>query len=680
MKRPINLLVFTLFASALCAQTWTKLNLPSTDQNFTDIKYGQDGNLYLLTTQGLYKSTDNGDNWSVYDAGCRNSDSKVGDELMTITKDGLVFIDKALTINQTNGSELKRTEYYTLGGYQRSAQMVSLSTGEIIMAHRDNWGPNNVDYKISTDGGATFTDKKTSASFALKNYKHPIMFVNDNDDIYYVNADKTLHRSTDKGESYTSSGTEFNYEENLCALDRKTGIFYGVGKNGLYWNLKKSADHGATWTDITLPSNNSITSISVNDGNIILSTNYYCTYSDDGGATWTEKTSMFETSRYPEKYVYTSTGEVLGMNVGEYGVALIDFSTGTITPKVNGIDHGYSSTHFYNGSRLDATFSGYAYYTDDKGMNWTKLKGAGAHCGGIWVASDNTVYTSSTAIGTWNGVYVQDNNDSMVAVTADVGSVWNMSQNNAMFEDDQGNIYCASNSHGLYKSSDGMSFVRQSEAPFNSGLEEQTLWFDKGSKRMFGFISLGGDLHYSDDYGVTWTDGTKITDQGYPQFMQFPGGNKVWTYMWSTNTATNGFYSSSDMNTWTGPAKTTANFDNRYDQFIKGNKESQIFLASTRGYVRVSNDTGKTWTEYESGLDSFEIIDRTDAVSKFVPVVKITSGGNHMVLSTTGSVYMIDMDGGSSGSVASSLGLDLVVYPNPAEKNIHVKTRERVLE
>ncbi|MGB0851558.1 MAG: WD40/YVTN/BNR-like repeat-containing protein, partial [Bacteroidia bacterium] len=182
---------------------------------------------------------------------------------------------------------------------------------------------------------------------------------------------------------------------------------------------------------------------------------------------------------------------------------------------------------------LAASFSGYAYYSDDEGDTWTPLKGEGAYCGGVWVASDNTVYTASSKSGTWNGVYVQDANDSMIAVTADVESVWNMSKENTMFEDENGNIYCVSNTHGVYKSSDGKSFTKQSGAPFNS-INSQIVWYDKGSKRMFGYVEGGGGHYYSDDYGVTWTDGSSITTEGFPQHTFIKGNSKMWAYLWST--------------------------------------------------------------------------------------------------------------------------------------------------
>ena len=673
MLKNIYPLLFLFFFVSTEAQTWTKISTPQTDQSFTDIKLGQDGNLYLLTAQGLYKSEDNGDNWTIYHNGCRNSD-KLGDELMTITKDGLVFIDKALTINQTDGNSLTRSIYYTLGAYQRSAQMVSLSTGEIIRSYRDNWGPNNVYYSISSDNGNTWDDKKSSASFALKNYKHPIFFIAENDDVYYVGADYSLYRSTDKGETYTSSGTVADWDEKLSVLDKKTGTFYVVSKATINnpWKLNKSTDHGATFTEIPLASNHPITAIYANDNHLIVTHSNYCSYSNDGGATWTDKKSMFSDIGFPEKYIFTKDGSILGLNVGMYGVAKIDFSSNTVSSSVNGIEQATTTTHYYNGSRLGASFSGRAYYSDDLGSSWTRLKGEGAICGNIFVSSDNTIYTASTKNGTWNGVYVQDENDSMVAVSADVESVWNMSGTNSMFEDENGNIYCVSNLYGLYKSSDGKNFTRQSDAPFTE-LSDQTLWYDKANKRMFGFISTGGDMHYSDDYGVTWTNGTKVTDQGFPNFIQFAGGSKAWTYMWTTKPENNGFYSSSDLTNWSGPSVSTGSFDSRYDQFVKGEDESQIFLASTKGYVIVSNDKGQTWTEFESGLDSFDIIDRTENTIKIVPVSHMSASGGKLILATTGSLYITD-NKSSSGNVKDNSSSFLEVYPNPVNEVLFLKS------
>ncbi|PCJ67785.1 MAG: hypothetical protein COA58_01215 [Bacteroidetes bacterium] len=681
MKRTIIITfiwgVATLFSSA---QTWTKLNLPVTDQTFTDIKVGADGNIYLLSGMGLFKSSDDGTNWSIYNNGSRNSDGSIGDELMTISENGLVFIDKGLTINQVNATELKRTEYYTLGGYQRSAQMVSLSTGEIVMAHRSNWGNKDVSYKISSNGGVSFVDKKTSSGFLLKNYKNPILFSNENDDVYYVGEDYTLYRSTDKGESFTSSGTAFEGDYKTSTIDKKTGAIYGLVSKSAKWSLKKTTDHGVTWTTLTLPGT-ILASVVAYDNQVICYAYNKCYHSTDGGANWTDRSSMFSSDNFPSKYVITQNGKVVGINSGSHGVVGLDFSTNTVTQSNSGIVHGSSSTHSFNGTRLAATFSGQAYYTDNNGADWTRLKGEGAYGNGLYVAKNGTVYVASVKSGIFNGVYKQDANDSMVAVIADVDEVGNMSKTNSMFEDDKGNFYCVSSLYGLYKSSDGMNFTRLVKEPFNN-LGDQTVWFSESNKRMYGFNSTGGDIHYSDDYGVTWTLGTKVTDQNFPQYIQFKGASKVWTHMWSTKVAQHGFYSSGDVGTWSH-FPTTVAFDNRYNQIIKGDNPAYIYDASTKGYVSMSTDTGKTWIQFEDGLDSFAILDRTEVTAVFVPVVRMTSGGGKLVLSTSGALYMADQVAGSSTGIVTKVNAaSHTIYPNPANNILHIngaKNIERIV-
>ncbi len=148
MKKLILLCNVCLLATMMQAQNWTKLPLPETGKTIVDLKEDASGNLYALTGQGLFKSTDKATNWSLLDRSMR------GVELMTVAPNGDVHVDEASSILKYNGTSTSQLEWYRWATNNSTAAMVSLSDGKLIYTYLDAVKREHK-YFTSTDNGAS---------------------------------------------------------------------------------------------------------------------------------------------------------------------------------------------------------------------------------------------------------------------------------------------------------------------------------------------------------------------------------------------------------------------------------------------------------------------------------------------------------------------------------------------
>ncbi len=662
MKRVTTLFAFLIISFSSFSQTWTKLALPETGKSMVDIVVGADDNLYVLTKQGLYKSTDDGVSWTLY------SLEAYGSELMGVTTKGRAYMDHGYIMSYTDGGEAKHSTRVFDSKNVLSASMVSLSDGKIIILD----GPlvtGKRNYTVSTDDGATFQTKNITA-FKASQGNHRTLFSMENDDVYFYGTDKAIHRSTDKGESFTSAGTAINVNGTgfPLAFDAKNGNIYLWTKVGLNAMINKSTDHGVTWTTVR-DHPTFVHSIAAYDDQVVAYSNSLMYYSTDGGNTWSEKTALFDAGSFPSQIIISKTGKVLGINAGINGVVEIDFTNDKVVRRTKGIDYTWATGLSYNGTRLAANLSEYAHYTDDNGSTWTALKGEGAISNEVFVTKKGVVYTAQTKTGTWAGVYKQDANDSMIKVMADKDEVWNL---NSMFEDDKGGLYCMSNLHGLYKSTDGLNFIKLENAPFDN-LYEQVVWFSEANSRMYSIQTKQEIIHYSDDYGVTWTEGEKVPDLSFGNYIHFKGKDRMWVRAWSTKPEQVGFYYSYDLKNWTGPFKSAQNFDDRWSQFVKGDKEQNLFVANDENIILHSTDTGKTWNPFIEGLDSVKVFDVFGSYKSQIPYINFIGEGDKLVLSTKGSIYMASQETGPSTVKNLNSTPRIILYPNPVNNLLKFK-------
>jgi hypothetical protein len=663
MKKFIYLLAACAVASMAQAQTWTKLNLPETGKAITDLYEDASGNLFALTQQGLFKSTDKAANWSLVDRNLK------GVQVMTVAPNGDIWVDETSATLKYDGTKTTQNQWYRWATNNTTANMVSLSDGKLLYTYVDAI-KRKQKYFTSTDNGANFTENTAITNILWKGVLQSQLMVKKNDDVFYLGSDKNLYKSTDKGITYTAMGSAITHtgRENGICLDKEKGHFYALWGSGNATDIRKSTDDGATWTKLNSSSIYGAVGVVANKDIVIIHGSWMFMYSNDGGATWSDKKGMFESGKFPEKVIVASDGKVYATNIAGNAIMELDMTAGTKALKTKGLDYASAKGLSYNGARLAACLSGYAHFTNDNGATWTQLKGPGAIAGNTYVAKSGKVYTASQASGTWAGVHVNDANDSMVAVSADSDQVWNMQ---SMFEDDKGNLYCLSNLYGLYKSSDGTNFTKMTNAPYDN-LGDMTMWFSNSNKRIYAIMGAPEEIHYSDDYGVTWTKGTTLTTLVRTHFK---GEGAMWVYAWSTTPSETGFYYSSDLTSWTGPFQTTTSFDSRWSEPEQANL-GKLFTtrsdnAGTGFTVLSSSDTGKTWTPFASGLDTVMGFAFNGSQSLGVPYNQLITAYDKLYLGTNGSIYTANQAAGPM-KVETLKNSSLKIYPNPVNYTLHL--------
>ena len=667
MKK-LLLILLTIVSISVQGQTWTKLNLPETGKKINDLYEDINGNLIALTSQGVFKSTDNASNWTLLDR------SMEGNRILLTTNNGNVWVTGDGIIKY-NGSTSGQQDDANVGNPTIMAETSDGKLFSIVKEGTTIWNT-KVYLKSSTDNGTTFSNNTSVSNILVKTNVNAELFVKKNDDIFYLGSDKNLYKSTDKGVTFTAMGSAINYtnKNNSISLDRDKNNFYALWGSSNAKDLYKSSDDGATWTKINSSKLYGADKIVANNDVVIVHGSWSFSYSSDGGTTFTNKSSLFESGNFPEKVVITSTGKVFATNIKESAIVELDLSNNTQSLKTNGLDYSNAKGISFNGTRISACLDGYAHYTDDYGTTWKQLTGEGAFAGNTYVAKNGKVYTASSKSGTWNGVYIQNEaDDSMVKVTADVNSVWNIQ---SMFEDDSNNIYCLSNLNGLYKSSDGMSFTHMPNAPFDN-INDMSMWFDEGLKRIYAIVS--GEAYYSDDYAVTWTKGTALA---VAQNVFFKGNGGMWTFANNGTFPETGFYFSTDLTQWTGPKKPNISFDQRWDEPVQGNLgvlyRAHKDNAYQGGTVLKSEDDGLTWTAFADGLETVTGYGFNGG-NKGVPYNEILASHDKLVLGTVGSIYIANQDNSLSTNNYNSI-VDIKIFPNPTSNILNLKIENQQIQ
>ena len=667
MKKNTFLLFACLITLISQAQTWTKLALPETGKTVKDIYQDSTGNLFVLTAQGLFKSTDKAENWVLVD---RNME---GNNILLATNNGNVWVngDGIIRYDGTSSDQQENT------GIGNSTAMVELSDGKIISIAKEGTTIFNSKHIMSAsiDNGATFNQNNNVTNILLKTTANSELMIKKNDDVFYLGSDKNLYKSSDKGVTFTAMGSAITYtnRNNSLYLDKEKDAFYALWGTGNSKDLRKSIDDGATWTKLNSSKIWGADNIVANNDVVIIHGSFTFLYSVDGGVTFSDKKTMFESQNFPEKIIISKDGKIFATNIKGNAIVELDMTNNTQTLKTKGLDYTNPKGLSFNGTRFAVCLDGYAHYTDDNGVTWQELKGQGAFAGNTYVTKNGTVYTASSKNGTWNGVYVQDNNNEMVAVTADVSSVWNMQ---SMFEDDKGGVYCLSNLNGLYKSTDGMSFTQITNAPFDN-LNDMSMWFDDNLKRIYAIVS--GEVHYSDDYAVTWTKGTPLT---VAQNNFFKGNGGMWTFANNGTFAETGFYFSTDLVSWNGPKKPNIPFDNRWDFPVQGNLGTLYRTHRDNTYqggtVLESTDNGLTWTAFADGLDTVKGYGFNGG-NKGVPFTEIIAANDKLFLGTVGSIYIAEQKTTLS-TKNNNFSSNLKFYPNPVSSILHIDVNNQDIE
>ena len=232
----------------------------------------------------------------------------------------------------------------------------------------------------SADGGTNWAVVSNSENINSRNR----LIVSPNGNIVMISEGTKIYISTDGGVTFgspkiTAGTNEYFYDDRIFMASSTNAIFVDFYNynNGVV-TLKRTADAGANWSDVTMPVNvNSFNRLSADaNGNI-----YGVTWNDifkssDNGSTWTSIKGDLNTGWWYESKVYTSPDNTLYFLVnGNSGAKILKKSAngGANWTDVGNIGSEIAFDIEWVGTKMvAATFAGAIASTDD-GATFTDI-------------------------------------------------------------------------------------------------------------------------------------------------------------------------------------------------------------------------------------------------------------------------------------------------------------------
>ena len=358
---------------------WEQTGLVSIDVN--SIAINSNGDIFAGTNQGIYLSTDNGDNWTL-------TDLLNGTHSLAINSIGDIFagtFSNGIYRSTDNGDNW--TQINTgMVGYVLDIVINSIN-GDIFTA--------NCDYGIafvchSTDNGNNwncYTGGICARSIAINNIGH-----------IFAGTDYDLYRSTDNGDNWTQ--TYLLNGANSLAINSIGDIFAGTASNFIY----RSSDNGDSWIQLNngLTNNNIVKAISINSkGDIFAGTQGDGVFrSKDNGDYWTQINNGL-TNTDVRALVFNSNGYIFA---GTNGGGVYKSINSTTSIKDNPAIKNFKLQNYPNPfkSKTDIYYTVPAGYNDNIkitvfNINGTKIKELvnNVYKEGNYSVTFNTEYLSS---------------------------------------------------------------------------------------------------------------------------------------------------------------------------------------------------------------------------------------------------------------------------------------------
>ncbi|MDQ3047383.1 MAG: T9SS type A sorting domain-containing protein [Bacteroidota bacterium] len=578
-------------------------------------------NLFAGTSNGVFKSADNGLNWT----------------------------------NSNNGLERKAIAALAVSG-----------TNLLAAAYDDG-------VYFSSNNGTTWTIRNTGLSnfafSALHSDQHGV-FAATADGVYF---------SSDEGLGWTFANTGIPSTYSIYSFATMGDTIYaGSYGAGLYW----SNNNGNTWNSHPdISSSSFVYSLASYGNDLFAGTSNGIFRSVDRGLSWTLSNTGFPSGMWAKAiaakpgYLFAGTyseGVFVSTDNGNSWSAV---NTGIPDqPFPTGLPHNYPSVYdmaIVGNNIVVGTVDG-NYMSSTNGTNWTWSNGglfaaditstaadgsflfAGTERNGVFMSSDNglnwirvnngltsfdiesvAIHGSSVLVATMNeNVFRSDDNGS-TWVPASTGLI-----NDAIFLESDDSLALAitggsfSGPGGLFSTLDAITWT---EIPTAVTGPLSTVTF-KESRIFVGTVT--GGLYYTDDNGVVWNSissglpAVKITDILYSGTLLYAGteGQGV-------------FLSTDNGNSWSASNTGIGNLT------ITGLEESSsiLFVSTYGGGIYQSNNSGASWMTFNSGLDNLYVRNITSSIAG------LHAGTDSGVYSTTFETWI----------TTNSKELDIALYPNP---------------
>lgn len=615
--RVYTLILILLSLSGWSQNEWVQTNGPSGGEVFA-ISASPLGYLYASTRIGVYRSSDNGDNWTLIDFPLGNAPTAVNNNGDVFAAAGNIY--RSMDAGNTWDSVTTAPGFFT---------NIVIDTAGTIYVGNVSWEFGNT-LLISEDNGDNWVQQPMDIGLA----EQMVINVNSMGHIF-VGTENFLFRSTDDGVTWEILN-EGQFIVRSILVTSGDDLFVGLAMGG---GIYRSTDNGDTLVQVML--DNDVNALAANNDSVIFAGTSTGVYrSADNGDTWQS----------------VSSG-LVDLNILSLGID----ADNTLYAGAYGIfrseNNGDNWTTAYNGVTANRVFS------LDSNME-----------GNLFALADG-VYTSSDNGDTWTrvsedipgeafqSILVHTNGDIYVTAYDTVGLLFRSTDNGQTWEEllqnsqliiphdvavnPEGDIFVAGESAGVLRSVDNGITWETTDNGLDCNYISTIAINDTGC--IFIGSRLCDTLYRSMDNGDTWMPVMNGIDPPVGiTTLAIDSMNTIFA-----GTESNVIYRSMDSGeSWEGFSMEIIN-----PQFfitdIVFDSDSDIYASSYLDGVFESTDNGETWTLINEGLD-------------FTSVYALDYNSlGYLFAGTNGaSVWRRDIDVSTdfTGLPASTL----LIYPNPA--------------
>ena len=367
--------------------SWVEMN--STAENTTGFKsvIGVSGGVLLATGYDVWRSTDDGINWS-----------KVPNGFVDVGPDGcsILGLSGSTLVRSNDGGAswdlVKNCEKYKLSRVVAISKntLVAVGDGGVIMR--------------STDGGVNWSLKWSGTRNVLLD-----LIVDSRGILVAVGEGGAIVRSTNAGAKWVVTNSETK-NDLYRVIVGSNGTLVAVGKQGV---IVHSIDEGATWIKENSGTKRNLKGIAIGQSGILIAVGDVGTVvqSADNGASWsvmqsgTSNTLNNVIATYRGSFVVVGDGDTI-LRSSDNGLRWIEVKRG-VANDLNNIIVTPEGTMFAVGA------AGTIVRLTDDGRRWSEVKGG----------TTNTL--NSIVVGS-KGVLVAVGDDGSIVRSADGGNSWSM--------------------------------------------------------------------------------------------------------------------------------------------------------------------------------------------------------------------------------------------------------------
>jgi photosystem II stability/assembly factor-like uncharacterized protein len=577
--RVFLLLALTLLPVSLNAQ-WVRTSGPS--GGAIHAMGANDAAIFAATDDGLYRSTDNGGNWSYAGPAHR--------KIISFVANGSLLLAGSDSGHVYRSTDLGTSWAEPAGTFPVADVNILAASGSYLFAgFLDITGPGtgNALYR-SSDGGISWSSLGSKPSYRIYSFAVGNGYL-------LAGGDNGVSRSTDNGETWSAS--TLGHSNTAIAVD---GMLVLAGQQTL---ISHSTDGGMTWSDatFTLPGYVMVTAMTSYHHVFFAATDQGLFRSTDSRATWAMSNAGL-TNRVIECFAAKGNDLFAGSALGGVNRSTDDGATWAFA--TNGIPQSTVYAILHDGRKLPikgrimAGTGGGAHGTDDLGGEWSYLglandvRGLALHGGFIFACTrDSGVYRTSDDGATWEPARTGLDGNAMIV--------------NAILS--HGDYLLAATADGVYRTSDdGGSWEKTTTGIgwLSGSATALTAVGDAPGDAIYagygGFLLNGdvGAVLRSTDGGLTWDSSDAVNQDGFPVRALAANGSYVWA-------GSRGIYARGlSRSTDNGKTWTSIDFlpkDGWYG-VLSLLYFNDVLYAGTEVGVYYSTDRGDTWTALNDGL------------------------------------------------------------------------------